>query len=177
MKNIIFVTGNEHKLKEARSILKNFTINKKKVDLPEIQSTSVEEVIKNKLDVGKKIMKSSKFFVEDTGLYIEKLNGFPGALIKFYYEHLKNDGISKQTGGSNCYAETIIGYYDGKNKYFFKGKINGKIAKNPKGNNGFGWDKIFIPKGYSKTFAELTDTEKNKLSMRKKAFENMKKKI
>ena len=175
MSTIIFVTGNVNKLNEAKGILGNkYNIINKKVDLPEIQSVDVEEVVKEKIKEAYKILKSP-CFVEDTGLYIKKLNGFPGALIKFYYEYLNNTGICKQTGGSKAYVETIIGYYNGKKIIILKGILNGTISKKPKGNKGFGWDPIFIPNGKKKTLAELDFKEKNKISARYKAFLKLKK--
>ena len=171
---LLFLTGNKNKLNEAKDIMGDkFQINNKKVDLPEIQSTNVEEVITEKLKEAYKIVKKP-VFCEDTGVYIKNMNNFPGALIKFYLEHLGNKGISKFNGGSKAYAETVIGYHDGKKIYFFKGKIDGKISKKPQGK-GFGWDPIFIPKGFNKSFAEISQEEKNKISMRAKAFKKFKK--
>ena len=89
------------------------------------------------------------------------MNNFPGALIKFYLDHVGNKGIAKFNGGSKVYAETVIGYHDGKDIHFFKGKIDGTIPKKPK--------------GYKKTFGELTFEEKNNISMRAKAFKKFKK--
>lgn len=171
---LLFLTGNQGKLNEAREIMGDeFKIDNKKVDLPEIQSTSVEEVISEKLKAAYKIVKKP-VFCEDTGVYIKNMNNFPGALIKFYLDHVGNKGIAKFNGGSKVYAETVIGYHDGKDIHFFKGKIDGTIPKKPKGK-GFGWDPIFIPKGYKKTFGELTFEEKNNISMRAKAFKKFKK--
>jgi XTP/dITP diphosphohydrolase len=171
---MIFLTGNKNKVEEAQLILgDSIKITNKKIDLPEIQSTSVEEVIKEKLNAAYKIVKKP-VFCEDTGIYIKNMNNFPGALIKFYLDHIGTKGIAKFNGGSSAYAETVIGFHDGKNVHFFKGRINGSIAKKPKGK-GFGWDPIFIPKNYNKTFGELTQEEKNKISMRAKAFKKFKK--
>ena len=171
---LLFLTGNKNKLQEAKDIMGDLAkINNKKIELPEIQSTSVEEVVKEKLNVAYKIVKKP-VFCEDTGLYIKNMNNFPGALIKFYEEHLGNKGISTFNGGSKAYAETVIGYHDGKNIHFFKGRINGTIAKKPSGK-GFGWDPIFIPKNYKKTFAQISNEDKNKISMRAKAFKKFKK--
>ena len=171
---LLFLTGNKNKLSEAKDIMGDkFQIENKKVDLPEIQSTSVEEVITEKLKEAYKIVKKP-VFCEDTGFHIKNMNNFPGALIKFYSEHLGNKGITKFNGGSKAYAETVIGYHDGKKIHFFKGKIDGTIPKKPKGK-GFGWDPIFIPKGYNKSFAEISQEEKNKISMRAKAFKKFKK--
>ncbi len=70
-------------------------------------------------------------------------------------------------------AKTVIGYTDGKEIKYFQGSIAGKIVL-PKGNNGFGWDKIFLPLNSNKTFGEMTSSEKNKISMRKIAALNLK---
>ena len=173
MKNqLIFLTGNMNKLKEAREILgDDFKIKNKKIDIDEIQSTNVEEVIKHKIEAAYKALKKP-CFCEDTGVYIKNMNNFPGALIKFYFDHLGNKKITQFNGGSKVYAETVIGYHDGKKIHFFKGRINGTIAKKPKGK-GFGWDPIFIPKNHKKTFGEMTSEEKNNFSMRGKAFKKM----
>ena len=175
--NVTFLTGNVKKLQEAQKILGNkFIVENVKLDLPEIQSTNVEDVIKEKVKAAYKKLKKP-CFAEDTGVYIDNMNGFPGALIKFYFESVGNKGISKFNGGSNAYAETIIGYHDGNDVHFFKGRVNGRIAEMPQGE-GFGWDPIFIPlinPRNDKSFAEMSINEKNKVSMRGKAFRNFKK--
>ena len=168
-KQLVFLTGHMNKLKEAQYILgDDFKINNKKLDLDEIQSTDVEEVIKHKIESAYKVLKKP-VFCEDTGVYIKNMNNFPGALIKFYLDHLGNKKITQFNGGSKAYAETVIGYHDGKTVHFFKGRINGTIADKPKGK-GFGWDPIFIPKNDKKTFAQMKSEDKNKISMRAKAF-------
>jgi XTP/dITP diphosphohydrolase len=72
-------------------------------------------------------------------------------------------------------AQTVIGYFDGKKYKSFVGEIEGKISQSPRGKNNFGWDSIFIPKGYKKTFAQMQSKEKNQISMRKIALEKFKK--
>jgi len=178
MKTIIFLTGNVRKLNEAKKIIGNevdVNILNKKIDLDEIQSTNVKDIIEKKIvDAYKKINKP--VFCEDTGLYIKNLNNFPGALIKFYYEYVGNKKITKFSGGSKAYAETIIGYTeDGKKTSFYSGIVRGTISKKPKGKKGFGWDPIFIPNNSNKTFAEMDGEEKNNISMRYKAFKKFKK--
>ena len=74
-------------------------------------------------------------------------------------------------------AITYLGIFNGQKYKLFKGEIEGKIARKPKGKNGFGWDPIFIPKGHSKTFAEMNPDEKNMISMRKQALTKLKKEI
>ena len=92
---LLFLTGNKNKLEEVSQIMgEEFKIDNKKIDLPEIQSTSVEEVIAEKLKAAYKIVKKP-VFCEDTGVYIKNMNNFPGALIKFYLDHIGTKGIAK----------------------------------------------------------------------------------
>lgn len=171
---IIFISGNKNKFNEINNIIRekgNNRINiiRIKYDLDEIQSMDSNTVIKHKVHQAYKMV-NAPVIVEDTSLEIENMNNFPGALIKFYLKSIGVEGISNRDGGSNATAKTTIGYYDGENEYYFVGKLKGKISNSPAGNNGFGWDKIFIPDGMNnKTFAEMTNEEKNTVSMRKKA--------
>jgi XTP/dITP diphosphohydrolase len=170
-KSILFISGNIGKINEFSKILNPFNvISSENIDLPEIQTTSVEEVVEEKLNVGKSFT-TSPFFIEDTGLFITSspMNGFPGALIKFYYQHLKSSGICLMNGGNKAYIETIIGYWDGQDKHIFKGCIEGTIASAPIGNKGFGWDDVFIPSNDNPeklTLAQMEPEQKEKVSMR-----------
>lgn len=168
-----FITGNNDKLKEAKSILGD--VNNINLDLPEIQSLDPQEIIKEKLKIVTK-EHNGKFFVEDTSLYIECLNGFPGPLIKFFLQSLGNQGIYdlvKKYQNKNAIAKTVIGYSNGRDVHFFTGVLYGKIVS-PLGNNGFGWDRIFMPDGHNKTLAEMNFEEKNKISMRKESLRKLK---
>lgn len=173
---IYFVTGNKNKLQEARAILDQ-EIQSVSLDLPEIQALYAEETVKDKAmrafdAVQKPVM------VEDVGFYIKAWNDFPGALIKWFLKTLGNSGICELLKNENNRAvevEACIGIYDGREFYAFSGKMEGEIARVPRGDTGFGFDAIFIPKGYDQTLAELGIEEKNKLSMRKDAFLKLKK--
>lgn len=176
--NLIFLSGNKGKVKEVNSILgKKYSVTSSDVDLPEIQSVDVEEVAKQKIiDSYNEVKKP--VFCEDTGVYIEFNKGkgdyFPGALVKFYFKILGNEGIAKRHKGAKAYAVTAIGYHDGNNVHIFVGKVNGTIAAKPKGTKGFGWDAIFIPtsKVHNKkklTFGQMDEKVKNKFSMRRNA--------
>jgi XTP/dITP diphosphohydrolase len=83
--------------------------------------------------------------------------------------------IAKLAGGSPAFARVGIGLYDGREVKLFFGITQGKISGRPKGTNGFGWDVIFIPKGYSKTRAQLEGEDYDKTSPRKKALEKLEK--
>lgn len=144
------------------------------IDLKEIQSDDVEEVMKYKIRDAYELVQAP-VFAEDSGLFFDNMNGFPGALIKFYLDKIGIDGISKYHGGTQVTAKTIIGYHDGVGIHYFVGELLGTIAEIPRGS-GFGWDPIFIPKYNSlgapndKTLGELSRSEKNEISMRAIAF-------
>jgi non-canonical purine NTP pyrophosphatase (RdgB/HAM1 family) len=173
MKKIIFITGNAGKLKEAQSILPE--IVGKSIDLPEIQEIDAQKIISAKLEEAFKHHKGA-YVVEDTSLYFDCLNGLPGPLIKWFLESLgdkKLAEIALKLDNAKAEAKTLIGYIDEKGqKSYFEGKIKGKIVL-PRGKEGFGWDKIFLPDGYSITFGEMAREEKNKISMRKIAFKKL----
>ena len=173
-KNIVFVTGNQNKLNEASQIL-GYQIKNVDIDLPEIQAIEVLEVVKEKIKAAYNILKVP-VLVEDTGVYFNATNNYPGALIKWMLDSTGDKGIFKSLSGysdKTATAHTIVGTYDGKKYKFYSGKIAGKIVQ-PKGNSGFGWDTVFEVSGFEKTIAELSKEEKNKISMRKIAFENYK---
>ncbi len=114
--------------------------------------------------------------VEDTSLYLNALNGLPGPLIKWFLEKIGTVGIYNLVNKMKKYeaeAKCIIGYASNNRILFFEGSVKGKITK-PKGKKGFGFDSIFIPIGYKKTFGEMKREEKNKISHRGIAFKKLK---
>lgn len=170
---IIFITGNTGKFNEASQIIPE--IVQQDVDLDEVQSVDPKIVIGKKLEEAKKILQGG-IVVEDTSLYLEALNGLPGPLIKWFMKTIGNEGLVKianSFGNNRATAKVVIGFSNGSDVNFFEGAIEGKIVE-PRGNNGFGWDPIFEPEGGDKTFAEMNSEEKNKISMRKIAFEKLK---
>jgi len=173
--SLIFLTGNQNKLEEAKSVIPQ--LESLDIDLPEIQSIDAYEVIKYKLQ-GAFEHHEGEFIVEDTSLYIDSLNGLPGPLIKWFMKTVGNEGLVKMAealGGTKAEAKVIIGYANSKdNIKFFEGSTNGEIVA-PRGELGWGWDPIFLPNGYSKTFGEMTSEEKYDISMRKVAFSKLKK--
>jgi non-canonical purine NTP pyrophosphatase (RdgB/HAM1 family) len=173
---MIFATGNHQKLKEFESIL-GIKLNHFDLDLDEIQSVDVEEVARHKVKQAYDILKEP-VIVEDTGLYFEELNGLPGALVKFFVKRLTLEQMCSLIGENRrATAITCIAFFDGKELKTFKGETKGEIAKEPRGTNGFGWDPIFIPEGYSQTFAEISSEEKEYKFMRKEAIKRLKSNI
>lgn len=168
-----FITGNKGKLIEVQSILGDVTALD--IDLAEIQSLDAHEIIRAKLDEARR-HHNGRLIVEDTSLYFEALNGLPGPLIKWFMKTIGNDGLAEIVSSfenNKAEAKTIIGYSNSEGKIsFFEGSIKGSIVS-PRGT-GFGWDPIFLPDGYTKTFGEMTAEEKNRISMRKIALEKLK---
>jgi inosine triphosphate pyrophosphatase len=166
-----FITGNKGKFDEVKSILGN--VKQLDIDLPEIQEIDAKEIIKAKLEEAL-MHRKGEFMVEDTSLYLEALNGLPGPLIKWFLKTIGNEGvyqIAKKFNKFGVQAKTYIGYTKNEEIYFFEGVVSGKIVK-PKGT-GFGWDPIFQPEGYKKTFGQMSSKQKNKLSMRKLALDKL----
>lgn len=147
------------------------------MDLDEIQAIDVKKVVEHKTKQAFKIIKRP-VITEDTGLYFEEWHGLPGALAKFFDQSIGYKNLCQMLKSNRqAKAQTVIGYFDGKRYQSLIGEVKGMIAKKPRGKNNFGWDVIFIPDGYKKTYAELTNKEKNKISMRRKAVEKFKKYI
>lgn len=171
---LYFITGNDNKLREVQSILPQ--VKGLALHLAEIQSLDAQEVIRAKLIEASKVHKGP-FIVEDTSLSMDCLNGLPGTFIKFFLEKIRREGLAELAdtkGNWGAEAKTCIGYLAHKDAeaQFFEGKIRGTITA-PKIDSPFGWDPIFIPEGYEKCFAEMTPEEKNEISMRKKAVEQL----
>ncbi len=171
---LYFITGNKNKFSEVKKVFPN--IKQLDIDLPEIQEIDAKKIIEAKLFEALKY-KKGEFIVEDTSLYLNCLNGLPGPLIKWFMKSIGNKGLFELAKNFNNYkaeAKTIIGYAKNSDEiYYFEGNIKGIIVS-PEGKKGFGWDPIFQPEVYSKSFAELTEEEKNKISMRGVALNKLK---
>ena len=173
---LTFITNNPHKFAEARATLGEQThLIQTSVDLDEIQAIEVEEVIRHKLAQAYERI-GQPVICEDTALYLETLNGFPGALIKWYLERLEVEGIARLHSGSRAHVKTVVGYHDGEKMHFFTGRTEGKIAPQVQGK-GFGWSAVFIPdlpnSDNKRSFAEMTREEKLTISMRGEAFRRL----
>ena len=142
-------------------------VKRKELRTMEIQSTDVKQVISTKAKQAKESVKKP-FIIEDSGLSIQKLNGFPGALLKPVMDALGDKKLLKLIEGeSNRRAEvkSILAYCErGKSPIFFTGTYRGKLSKKPRGKEPKGWavSRIFIPEGSSKTLAEMNHAEWNK---------------
>lgn len=134
-----------------------------KVELDEIQSTSLEEIVTHKVKQAYDVV-GLPVLVEDVALGFDALGGLPGPFVKFFVD--APDGLEKLCRMLDSFenreasASCVFGYYDGVEITLLRGDLKGAIARNPRGEGGFGWDKIFEPVDYGgRTRAELTPSE------------------
>ncbi len=175
---LYFVTGNKGKYKEAKQKLSEFEINvyQKNIGYPEIQADSLKEVADFGIDyLQKKI--NQPLIIEDAGLFIDSLKGFPGVYSKYVFYTIGCNGILKlleKKNNRNAVFKSVIGYCDkNKEKKFFIGECKGKISNRMVGNKGFGYDPIFIPETEEKTFAQMDTKMKNSYSHRAKSLKKL----
>lgn len=168
--DVYFVSSNRHKYTEAKEILAQFGIKVGffEANLVEIQSSSLSEIAKAKaLDAFSKCKRP--IIIEDDALVIPSLGGFPGPYSSYVFGTIGNKGIiqlTKKDRAAKFYA--TVSYCDRKKKpVLFEGITQGKISKKIQGR-GWGYDPIFIPKGKTKTYAQIPD--KNTLSHRHRAL-------
>ena len=176
-KLIFFATGNLHKFNEARKILAEYDISVAmlKIKTLEIQSDDIEEIAKaSVLNATREV--NLPTIVEDAGLFIKALNGFPGPYSSYIYRTIGVRGILKlleEVENREAQFRSVVAFYDPSNESLkcFQGMVEGVIARKPKGYSGFGFDPIFEPKEYiGKTFGEMSIEEKNRFSHRAKAL-------
>jgi len=169
---IYFATSNPYKFEEAVAIL-GFPLKQAKLDICEIQSIDVKMVAEDKVKKAYEILKKP-VITEDTGLYIKGWGGFPGTFITWVVSTMGIDEFCKITKGKEVTALACVAYHNGSEVATFCGRITGKIAEKPKGRRRFDWDRIFIPRGEERTFAQMSPAEKNRISHRTKAFRRLK---
>ncbi len=136
-----------------------------------MQADSLEEVVLEAL----REIEGDNFFIEDSGLFVEALNGFPGVYSAYVFRTLGYEGLLKLMEGEQnreAYFESVVGLRFRGEVKIFRGRVYGRIAEEPKGDKGFGYDPVFIPEGYSLTFAQSPEI-KNRVSHRKRALEQM----
>ncbi len=171
---ITFVTGSQHKADYLARYLE-FPIRHTKLDLAEIQSLDLSEIVGHKArqaydKVGGPVI------VEDVSLEFKALGGLPGPFIRFFVERVPFDTLCAMVDGQDrsATARCVMGYCDGGEVELFEGSMDGEIAVTPSGDKGFGWDRIFIPEGYDVTRAELSEEDDRKTYMQIKPFAQLK---
>ncbi len=171
---LILVTQNEHKLRELRPLFEEYEVLFETTSLEkfEIRSNEVERVA---LEAAKIAYFEAKqpVVLDDTGLYIDSLDGFPRSYAAFVLKTIGKQGILKLMQGvqdRSARFVTGVGFSDGETLATFKGVMKGSIAEKEVGEEGFGYDPIFIPEGETRTYAQLSFPEKVSISHRTKGF-------
>lgn len=193
-RKLVVSTGNEHKLKEIKEILKDLPIkvlSKKDIGLNNMNviedgNTLEENSFKKAQALADKL--DYMVLADDSGLFVDILNGEPGAFSSRYageegndkknniklLKRLENIPLEKRTAK---FMTVMVLITEDKETIIVSGECKGKIGREPIGYNGFGYDPLFIPEGYKNTFAELGEDVKNRISHRAKALENLRDKI
>ncbi|MBS7653544.1 XTP/dITP diphosphatase [Candidatus Bathyarchaeota archaeon] len=174
--DVFFATGNIYKFNEARRILAEYNIATAmiKVKTLELQDDNIENIARlSAIDAASKI--NLPVIVEDAGLFIDALNGFPGPYSSYVYRTIGKEGIIKLLEGVNdreAYFKSVVAFCSpGGNVICFEGVTEGKIAMEPRGCGGFGFDPIFEPAEQpGETFGEMSIENKNRFSHRAKAL-------
>ena len=141
------------------------------VDLPEIQSLDLQEVVTSKAKAAYREI-GVPVIVEDTALTFHALGKLPGTFVKFFAEELQYEGMCQLLDGKEDRSATVracIALYDGEEIQIFNGECKGSISETPRGGSGFGFDCIFIPEGYTQTWSQMDSGVKDTMSHRGEA--------
>jgi inosine triphosphate pyrophosphatase len=172
--SVTFITGNQSKVDYLVRYL-GFPVGHKKLELDEIQSLDLKKVVEHKVLQAYEAI-GSPVLVEDVSLEFKALGRLPGTFIRFYIDEVPFETICRTLDGldRSAVARCIFGYYDGQEITYFEGKLDGIIADQPSGENGYGWDKIFIPEGYDVTRASLAEKGDRDTYLKIKPFAELK---
>jgi XTP/dITP diphosphohydrolase len=182
MMNLIFASNNKGKIIEVQSLISGDikVVSMKDAgiiaDIPEPFHTFRENAKAKAIYIQQAT--NSNCFAEDSGLIVPALNGDPGVFSARYAGEPSNDEANnrkllteiKKVSDKSAYYQSVICLLLKEDVYYFEGKCEGTITETPKGEGGFGYDPLFIPKGYHETFGELPLNVKNTLSHRGKAM-------
>lgn len=171
---ITFITGNQKKADYLAKYL-GFPVKHVKLDLDELQSLDLKEIVEHKVKQAYEKIQGP-VIVEDVSLEFAALNGLPGPFIKYFVDQVPFEVICSMINGQTrkATARCVFGYYDGQNVKLFEGSMDGEVPLVPAGDNGYGWDRIFIPQGYTITKAELNEQDYEKVYVKIKPFAALK---
>ena len=167
----VLVTGNANKRREAERIVGR-RLETAAIDLPEIQSGDLIEVLRFKAEAAWQRL-DQPVVVEETGLELACMNGFPGPLVKWMLEAVGDEGIANvaiRAGDPGVVARCALMLRDGDREVIAEGATTGRLVLPPRGEGGFGWDPVFEPDGLERTYAELGDEVKDRIGHRGRAW-------
>ncbi len=171
VQTVYLVAGNASKLTEWRRLFpKSYGLEAVDLDLDEIQSLDLEEIIKDKARRAYEQVQKP-VIVEDVAAGLEELGGLPGPFIKYFEMTLGRDALYQlaRSKKPRALVTITIAYYDGR-EYVVTSADNAGHVVVATGENGFGFDVCFVPDGHSKTFAQMTSAEKDAISHRAQAI-------
>ena len=173
MKRVYLVTGNRHKVEEFEAILAPLGIEVTPIRLEKLEVQADDVTVIARYAAERLPVIDAPVAVEDAGLFIKALRGFPGPYSNYVYRTLGLEGVLKlmsDVDDRHAYFLSAIGVKDTEGRvHVFTGRVDGSIARSPRGSGGFGFDPIFVPEGGEKTFAEASMEEKNSVSHRARA--------
>ncbi len=181
--HLYFVSSNQEKYREIHGALSQCGVTVERIDLdvPEIQGIDPAQVAEYKAHHAHSTL-SARFavpcavLVEDTGLGIDAWQGYPGALVKWVTRAIGEEGLCRQLDAwpdRSATATVVLCLYDGHTTRRFVGQTHGTITLTPRGELGFGWDSIFQPDGYDRTYGEMPREAKMGISMRARALDQL----
>lgn len=171
---LILVSSNPNKGIEAERIL-GVPLLRVALPLPEIQAASVEDITRYKLEAAR-TKGYHRLIVEDVSLGFDELGNFPGPYVRWLLEAAGGKGlaaIAYALNNRSACAQCCVAYWNGQDGKIFLGECKGEILVEPRGERHFGWDAWFQPHGSKKTFAEMTDEEKDRCSHRGDAYRKL----
>jgi XTP/dITP diphosphohydrolase len=171
---LILVSSNPNKGIEAERIL-GMPLLRVSLALPEIQAATVEEITRYKLEIARN-KGYHRLLVEDVSLGFDELGNFPGPYVRWLLEAAGGKGLAAIAYALNnraARAQCCVAYWDGSEGKIFLGECTGEILVQPRGDQHFGWDAWFQPRGSQKTFAEMTSEEKDQVSHRGNAYRQL----
>lgn len=171
---LILVSSNPNKGIEAERIL-GVPLLRVALSLPEIQAATVEEITRYKLEIAR-TKGYGRLIVEDVSLGFDELGNFPGPYVRWLLEAAGGKGLAAVAYALNnraAKAVCCVAYWNGSEGKVFCGETEGEILVQPRGDQKFGWDAWFQPRGSKKTFAEMTPEEKDAVSHRGKAYHKL----
>jgi len=171
---IYFATTNKHKLKEVREILAPLRVEQADIEAPEPRSDSFQEVAEFKARYAWEKFRKP-LIVEDAGIAISALKEFPGPFSAYVFGKIGNEGILRLMDGKKDRTAkfiSVISYLkESSAPVSFIGELKGQISQEIRGENGFGYDPIFIPESHTETMGEMPQNEKNNISHRRQSLE------
>lgn len=172
--SLYFISGNRSKYEVYDSILDTIDLKWSEIEIEETQSLLYDVIIEGKIQKARSKLPNLPFFVEHSGINIRKWNSLPGGLTGTFMKCVGNDGICKMMQSyelpeeREAVATAVLGYCSPDGTFeIFRSDLPGTISASPRGEDGFGWDAIFIPDGHDKTYAEMAEEEREQVSVRR----------